>query len=421
MEGNMRVHDYVITIPDGKDVYLYNTYNCSLISIEKECFDNGELINLTQEEVDTLNDFDFFKDENEILKEIYIRRSNDRRLLDVTISFTQSCMLNCSYCSQEDSRDKVGIAYSVLDDLVEYISNVLKNEHYERLGINLFGGEPLIEKDKILYFKNELEKCIDSSIISYGIGTNGVLLTPDFLKKFNQLNICVTLSLKNDHDKNRAFIDGSGSYERIVSNLISCNDQFGDAKKLNIRYNVGGNNYNDFETFLSLLKELNLNVNNIELAYTEEFDYTGYTNGLNKDEYSDWYINKAIDLLIKYGYRIWFPTPCLYTCKAYNPHALKVFPDGCIAACNGQKYKNRKESISLVKNNISLTKEILADAKKDLLITEECKRCKYLLVCGGKYLCKKDDCTNFIDYSLEDFLKKYIRLTEEGKADCFDL
>lgn len=64
----MRVHDYVIAIPDGKNVYLYNTYNCSLISIGKEYFDNGELINLTDEEVDILRDFNFFKDKNDILK-----------------------------------------------------------------------------------------------------------------------------------------------------------------------------------------------------------------------------------------------------------------------------------------------------------------------------------------------------------------
>lgn len=416
----MKIHDFVIDVCIGDKVALYNTLNGAIVSIGQNNLKLRDIVDLESKDYTVLNDYLFFEDSSKILDKVRISRSKDRRLLDITVSFTQTCNLACSYCSQWDSRDHTGISEQVLDDLIEYISNCVVKENYQRVGINLFGGEPLLEKQKILYLKNNLEKVIDPQIISYGIGTNGVLLDEEFLSKFDQLSICITLSLQPDHDKNRPFTDKSGSFNRIVENLKNCRDFFDDKIRLKIRYNVG-ENYADFEEFLVFLRDLDLDVSSFEMAFTEEFNYTSYKNSLSKESYGNWYLSKGIDLLIKYGYSVWFPLPSLYTCKAYNPHSLKVFPNGTISACNGHKYIDRKDNIANIKDDVSLTSEILSEIKNSNVISPDCEVCKYLLICGGKYLCRKDNCYAFMEYPIEDFLTKYIELTREGKADCFDI
>lgn len=399
---------------------LFNTITNCVLTLKESELDGNDVVNVSDSEKEWLEKNKFFEKDSVVLDKISKLRKADRRLLDITISFTQNCNFACTYCSQSDSKDNDQISYEVLDQTVKYIKKCMETEHYDRLGINLFGGEPLLQKEKIYYFKTALEKQVDPDVISYGIGTNGSLLDEEFLSHFDKLGICVPLTGISDHDVNRPYRNNSGSYSDVVNNLIKCNHFFNDDIRLGIRYNVG-KNHTDFNDFLITLRNLNLNIQYVDVAYTEEFDYTDYVNPISKEDYSKWYITEGIDAIIRNGFKVRFPNSSYHSCKAYSPHSVKIYSDGMLGACNGYHYGMRKGSIFDISENIEKTKEILSDVKTAEIIDRDCESCKYLLICGGKYFCRKNDYCAFSEYSIEDFLIKYAGCVKAGNGDCFDV
>lgn len=417
----MYLNSYVIDTKDIDKVILFNPINGTIVSLPEKNFLDREIVDLENHEQEFLKENGFFDSDNNVLEFMEkVRKRKSSELLDITISFTQNCNLACLYCSQWNSKDVCIIEKKNLDYLVEYIYNCINELAFKRVSITLFGGEPLLQKDKILYFKERLENKVDFNCISYSLITNGVLLDSIFLSKFSQLNIYITLSLKNDHDKYRVFHDGSGSFDIIINNLINYKDYFVDKVKLNIRHNLG-ENINDFEDFLIFLKNLKININGIQLAYTYPLDYTKYENHISLTEYARWYIHEGIDLLIKYGYKVEFPPIYLGGCRAYGKYNLKMFPDGKLANCNGENSNLRKGHISEVSVDISNVESILSEVKHAAVLTEKCKKCKYLLLCCGNFLCRKNNCHEFLEYSVEDFLIKYSQLSEYVKKEFFDI
>lgn len=410
---------FVITADNGKGILLFNTINNSIVEMSYSEYDNGNLKTLRDQDKIWLHSNQYFEKREDTIERMNKLRLNDRRLLDITISFTQNCNFGCTYCSQLDNKDTDKITEEAMDSLITYIKNCIDTEHYEKIGINLFGGEPLLYKDSIYYLKENLERVIPTEMISYGLGTNGSLLDEDFLLKFDQIGICVPLTNKLDHDKNRPFISGSGSYDCIVDNLLKCNHLFNDKRRLGIRFNVG-DNYSQFGTFLQELRRLKLNIQYIDVAYTCEFSYTKYKNALSKEQYSKWYTKQAIHEIINAGFKVRFPRSSFFTCKAYSKHSIKMYSDGKLGTCNGYHYKMRRGSITDVCDNVSFTIDLLGDVKKSTIVDEQCNHCKYLLLCGGKYFCRKDDYCQFCEYSVEDFLITYYDYHSQGMGNYFE-
>lgn len=152
------------------------------------------------------------------------------RVFRMTLIMTEMCNLACKYCYVKDN--PLAISYEVLDAVIERAEEILKNDPRIQLNIDIFGGEPLIELEKVKYFIENSKRLYSKyNRVRVIIFTNAVLLTEDLVKyikdndhvKFNfSLDGC-----KECHDSARVFKDGSGSYDVVRNNINMVADIFG--------------------------------------------------------------------------------------------------------------------------------------------------------------------------------------------------
>lgn len=110
----------------------------------------------------------------------------------ITLNITQGCNLRCAYC-QVDKNPKV-MSWETLKEALDWCSNNVEIPY-----VSFFGGEPLLEYDKIKWSIENFPN------IEFGLSTNITLMTPDKIKFFL------------DHKTNFLFsIDGIGEIHNLT-------------------------------------------------------------------------------------------------------------------------------------------------------------------------------------------------------------
>lgn len=156
--------------------------------------------------------------------------SNQRRELFIILFVTKQCNFRCVYCSQKHE-DKI-MTYETYDDILDAIEKLIDAYGYRIVRLSFFGGEPLLEYDKICKFSEEVNDLAERKNVIYvaGMTTNGYLLTSDRLEKLVGVKIIdyqITLDgLKEKHDKARLLVGKNiaheiSNWEVIMKNLIN--------------------------------------------------------------------------------------------------------------------------------------------------------------------------------------------------------
>lgn len=102
--------------------------------------------------------------------------------MDYSIWVTSTCNMKCKYCYVEEMKDKQNFPIASVYRLMDFICNTYNNQ---RIKINFFGGEPLLNLKLIKLIVSEIEKHEEFEV-SYYMTTNGLLLddeTISYLKK----------------------------------------------------------------------------------------------------------------------------------------------------------------------------------------------------------------------------------------------
>ncbi len=162
------------------------------------------------------------RDENYALKIKNIKTIMNEKYLQLVIMPTEQCNFRCRYCYETFEKPKMSI--SIQNAIIKYVQKNISN--YMGLSVSWFGGEPLMALDVIEYLsENFLRICKAAKrVYMSGITTNGYDLTADIFKqlyKFKILSYQITLDgYRSQHDNQRILADGSGTFDRIVNNLI---------------------------------------------------------------------------------------------------------------------------------------------------------------------------------------------------------
>lgn len=119
--------------------------------------------------------------------------------MDYTISITNRCNLKCSYCYESRLNTKYG---SISDDTMHRITEFI-NRRGDAGTVYLFGGEPLLYKNTVKYF------CENLNARQFVITTNGTLLDEAFVKWCAEKKVIINMS----HD-------GSECAERAVDTAL---------------------------------------------------------------------------------------------------------------------------------------------------------------------------------------------------------
>ncbi|MBU3092332.1 GTP 3',8-cyclase MoaA [Clostridium sp. CF011] len=188
-----------------------------------------------------------------------MRDSHGRDINYLRISVTDRCNLRCIYCMPEQ-----GIKSKNHVDILRFeeILKIVKSA--EKLGINKVrytGGEPLVMKDldKLIYETSKLPGIDDIAIT-----TNGILLSgmASDLKKAGLKRVNISLDTL-DKEKFKS-ITRIGNLDKVMESIDKCLTLGLKPVKINTVLMKGFNDA-EFEGFLTLIREMPIEVRFIEL------------------------------------------------------------------------------------------------------------------------------------------------------------
>ncbi len=170
----------------------------------------------------------------------------------VTLQVTQRCNLRCSYCIYSGKHENR--THSTLDMSFEQAKNIidfgLKRSNESKVFlIGFYGGEPLLNFDLIKQCVYYVENVARDRKIQFSMTTNGTLLTLDKVEYLYEKNFDILVSLdgsKEEHNLNRVFQNGMGSFDIIMDNLTKIKSMFPDYFE-KITYNCVVNPNHNFE------------------------------------------------------------------------------------------------------------------------------------------------------------------------------
>lgn len=179
--------------------------------------------------------------------------------LRLTILPTGKCNFKCPYCFENPQT----FCRDIMTDeaqmaVLKFVQKSIIN--HKALHVSWFGGEPLLASGVINYLSNRFKQICDSRRLSYSadITSNGFLLDYDMFSVLYGLGVYkyyITLDgVKEQHDKRRFTINGSGTFDRIVENLLQIknNKQYRFAK-IAIRVNLSQGFFEHSDEFLNYL------------------------------------------------------------------------------------------------------------------------------------------------------------------------
>jgi uncharacterized protein len=140
------------------------------------------------------------------------------------LKIASRCNLACPYCYVYNSPDKSWehrpkfMSAAIVSMIAARISEHVVRHKLERVYITFHGGEPLLAGASRLASYIEILKTTIPAQVSFGMQTNGTLLTPTILNVLSSVGSSVGISLDGDeasHDRNRYFVSGNGSYFKV--------------------------------------------------------------------------------------------------------------------------------------------------------------------------------------------------------------
>jgi len=145
----------------------------------------------------------------------------------VLIKVASRCNINCTYCYVYNMGDKgwADMPNHISTETTLAISNALSElTHLQTrpFAVVLHGGEPLLlgpqKLDRVL---SALRSAVPAEV-SFGLQTNGILITEEILDVCNEHKTTISVSIdgpKHIHDRGRVGHDGQGTYDRVLEGI----------------------------------------------------------------------------------------------------------------------------------------------------------------------------------------------------------
>lgn len=144
------------------------------------------------------------------------------------IDLTKQCNFDCIYCFRDFHNADI-ISMSVLSDILQYILDYCHKEKIFRIGLQMWGGEPLLALDRIesvvdFFRHTDVKVVID-------IETNGSLVTDEIAKKLYDWGIRIGVSIDGTpefQNRQRRRVGGKPSSELVVQGIRNLQKYYGD-------------------------------------------------------------------------------------------------------------------------------------------------------------------------------------------------
>ncbi len=390
----MKESSYNITLKDknNKNI-IYNSLTKALVKVDLDTlkkaihnFDSSSTVDVMLKENGFIVE-DSYNDELYNLKFLYNKSFFDSDALNIILVPTFGCNLNCPYCFESSSRST-----NQDENYYEIIYKFAKTYfiNFKYVNISLFGGEPLLEfqkLDKLLDYVLDLSKQYGFTL-GTSITTNGTLINDYIMEKLFIYN-CKTLQItldgsKDSHDSTRCYKDGTGSFDEIIEviNNIIYNYIIEDRIKFILRINLNNNSVEDIKNSLNLINyELR---EKIDLVIRPIYNTDMYTKN-NKNDFNE--IKEFYDVAVSLGYKIMKNNYYFRSCEACgDENFFYLTPDLKVWKCiNNMHFEgaNIGRINSLGEYIIDIDKISNWYKAADCFSDSNCKNCKLLPDCLG--------------------------------------
>jgi uncharacterized protein len=156
---------------------------------------------------------------------------DSKKVLEVVLKIAGRCNINCEYCymfnkGNDDYLDQPSyMSLETLDTVIDFVLQGISDIGISGVIIIFHGGEPLMMKmEKFGHFCQNLRSRLTPHLqsLSFTMQTNGMLLTPDWIKLLAKYKVSVGISMDGPQEYNdTARLDhkGMGTYQRTVAGL----------------------------------------------------------------------------------------------------------------------------------------------------------------------------------------------------------
>jgi uncharacterized protein len=232
---------YNITLPDEPtpgEMIIFNTLSGSLFVLEPDYRKSLEALQsgaeLGPDDLERLGEMKnegyvvYSGDEEEQKTVYHFRRTvySPDSEFTAKILTTMACNLACEYCFESRMDRAHTMNLETAEAAVEMIKERVDEISAQKINLDFYGGEPLLNQEVIKYVSNELGAWCKETGRSYGftMTTNGTLLTIDTVNQLLPLGFKAARvsmdGVKEVHDARRPFRKGQGSpYDLIIKNL----------------------------------------------------------------------------------------------------------------------------------------------------------------------------------------------------------
>lgn len=163
----------------------------------------------------------------------YLSTIIEKGMPHICLQVTQNCNLRCEYCvysgsyynrKHNNKRMSWETAKKALDFLHKHCG-----ESSKEVIVGFYGGEPLLEYDLITKCIEYSKEIFSNKNLAFNLTTNATLLDVEKAKYLLANNVFITISLDGPQeiqDLHRKFIDGKGSFEKVIKNIEAIREAF---------------------------------------------------------------------------------------------------------------------------------------------------------------------------------------------------
>lgn len=271
----------------------------------------------------------------------------------VTITTTMDCNFDCYYCYEDKS--PTHLSHERADQILELVKKEAEEKGHERLYVDWYGGEPLLNQDAIEYFSDRaIRYCEDKGIVYKSSMVSNASVWPEDVKTFVERIRLWYVQISIDgparhHNVRRGYKPGHeqevDSFERVARTV----DRLVGHTRIHLRINVDPGIGRSALEMVDVCRdrgwfEPGAQVYPYLAAIGPMTDHCGHLGESTKiqqfqsefDEIKQEFLERASEYVEPKGLRsmAYYPTTRRLNCSAVGENSWMFGPDGLMYKCS---------------------------------------------------------------------------------------
>lgn len=389
----MDISSYIKIYPcsDAPDsVLVYSTARGSMVRLDRRVMDEAWSRTLPGHDQQALASVGIlvpdWHQEREQMRTIFDQANRQADTYTALVTLNLDCNLACSYCYEENFRGNKYMSPETAELLIRHLGRQMDNG--KNLTVDFYGGEALLSLPLMRHIASRLRAMARLAGVSarFNLVSNGTLLVRPVVEELQELGfdgVRFTIDGPPEiHDRQRPYLSGKGSFNRILENL----DQACDLLSVQLGGNFTRDTYRQFPRLLDTLLECGITPDRLGTVMFSPITPKSGDNGLGDFATGcacpnePWLVEASLYLrqeVLRRGFKA--PKPKLTACMVEFENDLVVNYDGSLYKCPAfMGWEDLR--IGTLSSGIS---DYHASHNMDVWKNNECLDCAYLPLCFG--------------------------------------